>query len=230
MIKVVCFDFFNTLAFFDPPREDVYASIACEMGIKVDRESIASALPDADNYWRKENFKSPIRQREEEDKISAYIEYGTRILKNAKTPVTPQQVLTVLGKAFSVGFKFISFEDAIPALKRVKAKNLKAGLISNVGQEIDSYCDELGFSPFLDFKVTSFEVGYDKPRPEIFKLALERAKVDPSEAIFVGDQYEQDVVGARGVGMYPILLDRNSSSIYHDCPVIHTLYEIEKFL
>jgi putative hydrolase of the HAD superfamily len=230
MIKVVCFDFFNTLAFFDPPREDVYASIAREMGVNVDRESIASALPDADNYWRKENFKSPIRQREEKDKISAYIEYGTRILKNAKTPVTPQQVLNILGKAFSIGFRFISFEDALPALKKVKAKNLKTGLISNVGQDIDSYCDELGFSPFLDFKVTSFEVGYDKPSPEIFELALKKAKAAPSETIFIGDQYEQDVVGARSVGIFPVLLDRNNSSINRDCPVIHTLHEIDKFL
>jgi len=223
MIKAVFFDFFNTLAYFDPPREDTYASIAIKLGVEVTPAMIALALPEADAYWRGENFKQPVRQREQDDKVAIYREYGVRIL--AGTGATPDQALQMLGTAFSNGWVFKSFPDAIPALRLVKEKKLITGLISNVGQEIDSYCRELGFEPFLDYKVTSFEVGYDKPRPEIFQLALDKAGVNAKDSIFIGDVYEQDIVGAKGVGMKAILVSRNGSTAY-DCIVISDLSQV----
>lgn len=230
MIKAVFFDFFNTLAYFDPPREEFYARFASEHGIKITPSAIAEALPAADQYWRQENFRSPIRERPDKEKFATYTEYALRIFKNAGTHVSPDVALQILGKAFKVGFKFVPFSDAVPALKAVKGRNLTAGVISNVGQEIDGYCIEMGFAPYLDFKITSYEVGYDKPHPQIFLQALERAGVKADEALYIGDQYDQDVVGARGAGMNPILLERNGGSEKRDCPTIHSLSEIENFL
>jgi len=112
----------------------------------------------------------------------------------------------------------------------MKARKLKTGLISNVGQEIDSYCIELGFAPYLDFKVTSFEVGFDKPHPEIFQRALDKAGIKAGDSLFIGDQYDQDIVGARGVGMNPILIDRKNGAAKLDCPVIKSLSEVVNFL
>ena len=223
MIKAVFFDFFNTLAYFDPPRETTYADIAVALGVKVTPAGIAAALPEADAYWRSENFKQPVRQREQDDKVVVYREYGSRIL--AGTGATPDQALQMLATAFSRGWVFKSFADAVPALRLVKERKLVTGLISNVGQEIDSYCRELGFEPFLDYKVTSFDVGYDKPRPEIFQLALDKAGIKAHESIFIGDVYEQDIVGARGVGMTPILISRNGATV-NDCIVISDLSQV----
>jgi HAD superfamily hydrolase (TIGR01549 family) len=223
MIKAVFFDFFNTLAYFDPPREDTYSCIAADLGVKVTPAMITAALPEADAYWRAENFKKPVRRREQDDKIAVYKEYGVRIL--AGTGATPEQALQMLATAFSRGWVFKSFPDSLPALKLVKQRKLVTGLISNVGQEIDSYCRELGFEPYLDYKVTSFEVGFDKPRPEIFQLALNRAGVRAAESVFVGDVYEQDIVGARGVGMKPVLINRDGAASY-DCIVITDLSRV----
>jgi FMN phosphatase YigB (HAD superfamily) len=223
MIKAVFFDFFNTLAYFDPPREQTYSEIALSLGIKATADMITAALPEADAYWRAENFKQPVRQREQDDKVAVYKEYGSRIL--AGTGATPDQALQMLATAFSRGWVFKSFPDSVPALKLVNEKKMITGLISNVGQEIDSYCRELGFEPYLDYKVTSFEVGFDKPRPEIFQLALDRAGVRADESIFIGDVYEQDIVGARGVGMKPILISRNGLTSY-DCIVISDLSSV----
>jgi FMN phosphatase YigB (HAD superfamily) len=230
MIKAVCFDFFNTLAYFEPSREETYSKIASEFGLAVTPEAVGTALPEADNYWRLENFKSPIRERPDKEKYATYTEYAMRILKGADSPSSPEQALQVLGRAFAIGFKFKAFEDSLDALKAVKSQGLKTGVISNIGQEIDSYCIELGFAQYLDFKVTSFEVGYDKPRPEIFLLALEKAGVLPAEAIFIGDQYEQDILGARGVGMKPVLIDRKGSNHKWECQVINSLLRIPEII
>jgi len=227
MIKAVFFDFFNTLAYFDPPREDTYSGIAFTLGVNVTSAVIAAALPEADAYWRSENFKKPVREREQDDKLAVYREYGSRIL--AGTGATSDQALQMLASAFSRGWVFKSFPDAVPALKQVKERKLITGLISNVGQEIDSYCRELGFEPFLDYKVTSFEVGYDKPRPEIFQLALDKAGIKAGDSIFIGDVYEQDIVGAKGVGMKPILISRNGGTNY-DCIMISDLSQVLDYI
>jgi len=74
-------------------------------------------------------------------------------------------------------------------------------------------------------------VGADKPEPAIFLAALERAGVNAAEAVHVGDQYKLDVVGARGVGINPILIDRYD--LYpevSDCPRIRSLTELAQYL
>jgi len=90
---------------------------------------------------------------------------------------------------------------------------------------------KLGLEPYLDVIVTSEEAGADKPNPIIFQAALQRAGVDASEAVHVGDQYKMDVVGARGVGVNPILIDRyNLYPEGSDCPRICNLTELAGYL
>ena len=69
-------------------------------------------------------------------------------------------------------------------------------------------CRDLGMAPYLDFCLTSEEVGVEKPDPAIFVAALDRAGVKPGEAVHVGDQPRSDLVGARGAGLHAVLLDR----------------------
>jgi putative hydrolase of the HAD superfamily len=55
--------------------------------------------------------------------------------------------------------------------------------------------------------VDSGAVGIEKPDPRIFAMALALADVAPDEALYVGDLYPVDVVGARRAGLEPVLLD-----------------------
>jgi HAD superfamily hydrolase (TIGR01509 family) len=58
-----------------------------------------------------------------------------------------------------------------------------------------------GVTELFDTIVVSDEIGWRKPRPEIFEAALERVAVRPAEALFVGDRADIDVVGAQRLGM-----------------------------
>jgi putative hydrolase of the HAD superfamily len=134
-------------------------------------------------------------------------------------------------KVFQNGLKFELYDDALPTLKHLKEHNLILGLISNLGQEAASIYQNLGLQPYLDFEVTSFEAGHDKPDPEIFLTALEKAQVKAEEAMYVGDQYDLDIVGARGVGMKAVFIDRNDSfPEITDCPRIHSLTEVVEYI
>jgi predicted HAD superfamily phosphohydrolase YqeG len=55
--------------------------------------------------------------------------------------------------------------------------------------------------------VDSGQVGSEKPDTEIFRIALERAGVEPTAVVHVGDMVSTDVVGATAAGIVPIHLD-----------------------
>ena len=82
-------------------------------------------------------------------------------------------------------------------------------MISNIDSEITPLFDKLKLTPLLPVVVTSRDTGYHKPQPEIFMEAAKRAGIKADEAMFIGDQYQIDVLGAEGGGMQGVLLDRN---------------------
>ena len=85
--------------------------------------------------------------------------------------------------------------------------------------------------PYLDMVLSSQEIGSAKPDPLIFIAALKKLNVQAREAIYIGDQYETDVLGARGAGINPILIDRFDLYLQiSDCPRIRSLSEVLKYL
>ena len=72
--------------------------------------------------------------------------------------------------------------------------------------------------------VVSADVGWCKPRPEIFAEALRQMGVSPAEAIFVGDTPEADVIGAQGMGLDVIWIDRGTVPLPPETPApTHTV-------
>lgn len=104
-------------------------------------------------------------------------------------------------------YKLKLFDDVLPAINQL-GQDYLLGLVSNVDNDIRPTLDELGLSGLLGVVVTSRETGFAKPRPEIFFEAARQADLRPGEVIFVGDQINIDITGARQTGMKPVLIDR----------------------
>jgi putative hydrolase of the HAD superfamily len=102
----------------------------------------------------------------------------------------------------------VLYQDVIPALTEIKNKGLISGLISNVDKDVTTMLQKLQIKSLLDVVITSQDVGFTKPNPEIFKAATKKAGIEASEAIYIGDQYKIDVVGANNAGLSGVLLDR----------------------
>jgi len=235
VIKAIFFDWFNTLARYDPPREELLSQALSELGINAAAEKVRQGLAAADKYLFDENFINPIRKRSREEQAQLYIRHQEIMLTEIGVDVTKQPDL--VGKTLmrvrelSRGLHFVLFEDVLPTLKTLKKQKLILGLLTNLDRDMTPLCRELGLEPYLDFVVTSGEVNSDKPNAPIFLAALERAEVTPAEAIHIGDQYKVDVIGARGVGITPLLLDRyDLSPDVNDCPRLHSLAEVPQYL
>lgn len=76
--------------------------------------------------------------------------------------------------------------------------------------------DREGIAPLFETVVISDEVGWRKPKPVIFETALDRMGLRPAEALFVGDRADIDVIGARGVGMPTVWINREASGLPED--------------
>lgn len=233
MIKAVFFDWFNTLAHYYPPREELERQTLSELGFNVSPQVINRGFYLADKNFYEENARLPIRLRSLEEQLTIYSRFQVIILQEAR--ITPAQdlVMKMMGRMRELNstMKFVLYDDVLPALKAVKDMKLTTGLLTNLQSEINSMCIKLGIAYLLDFVVTSGEVGADKPQPPIFLKALELAKVKPEEAVHVGDQYVNDVKGAQAVGIGAILLDRdNLYPEITDCPRIKSLVEVTNYL
>ena len=231
MIKAVFFDFYNTLINYDPPREELEARALKEFGVEVRPEVFRRPLVIADEFIYREHASSPLSKRSKEEMKVIYAKYQGIVLKEAGIEASPQLIGGILGKWQQWKYKLVLFADVLPTLAHLGVLGLILGLISNVDHDIAQTCQELGLTALLQVVVTSQEVGFNKPQPEIFLAALKRAGVKSAESIYVGDQHQIDVVGANGAGMRGILLDRYGYFEEKvDCPRIHSLSEVVEYL
>ena len=102
---------------------------------------------------------------------------------------------------------FDLYEDALPVLAELRAHGLKIGLVSNGASDLDTFVADHGLE--VDAAIGSRAHGKTKPDPTIFRAVLERLGVEPQEAAMVGDSREDDIDGARALGMQAFLLDRD---------------------
>ena len=231
MIKSAFFDLYQTLVRYDPPREELQSRALKDFDINVRPEVFRRPIVIADQFMYQQLARSPLGQRSDEDKLALYAQYQEILLKEAGVKASRQLILGVLGKMRQFDMKLAIFDDVVPALTYLKDRGIVLGLISNVDRDVTPLLGELGLAPLLQVIVTSQEVGWNKPQPEIFYEALRRAMMQASEAIYVGDQYEIDIVGASNAGIKGLLLDRGGYvEGTLDCPKIYSLSQVAEYL
>lgn len=133
--------------------------------------------------------------------------------------------------------------QALPVLNTGAAEVLdglggqyRLGLICNTGRVpgtmLKIILQRLGILDHFDVLTFSDLVGIRKPDPHIFRVTLDPLGVAPDRAMHVGDTIDTDVLGARGVGMWAVLLGSSEASLPDDTRVraIETLVELPQIL
>jgi len=65
-----------------------------------------------------------------------------------------------------------------------------------------------GLDGIIDLTVISEKAGVKKPNREIFHLALSELKVSAGDAVFLGDSWKNDVLGAGSAGIPAVWFNR----------------------
>lgn len=121
--------------------------------------------------------------------------------------------------------------DGAPSgVDALRAAGLRLALVSNAEPRLRLKLDELDLARRFDHLSISGEIGAEKPDSRIFHDALEALGASPDHAVHVGDLYEVDVVGARGVGIAAILVDASDLSADRDVTRIRSLADLPRLL
>jgi putative hydrolase of the HAD superfamily len=114
-------------------------------------------------------------------------------------------------------------------LKDLKKLGLMLGILSN-GAYIDKAMryEFLNLKRYIDILVSTDLVRRDKPSPRAFKYIIEKLHVKPEETVFIGDEMEADIKGAKGVGMIAIYNKWNDQKLNHTDKSIKPDYVVTK--
>ena len=98
-------------------------------------------------------------------------------------------------------------EGIVEFLEYLREQEVRTGVISNIsfnGRVVEQRIRGLFPEHNFEFILATSEYLFRKPNKRIFRLALEKADLEPEDAWYIGDQYECDIVGAAGAGLFPV--------------------------
>jgi len=210
-------------------RDRIFRRVLSEEGREASLERIHSAYMDSESWWLKaygDRVMTPEQTRE------AYRDLDERTFMSLYPNEEHEEALRVsklVRKRWPELDSEIPLElypDVEPTLTKLANDGYFLGLISNAPPDTARVVEVLGLRKYLRSVVISGDVGYSKPHPEIFRIALREAGVNPVDAIHVGDFFEADIIGARNAGIKGLLIDRESSQSGLDCPRMKSLGEV----
>lgn len=206
-VRAILFDAGNTVLF---PRVDVLATDLTRRGYPATVEDFYQA--EREGKRKLDEWLWPqLRAGKPPSKADYYYwrEYLNALVLTVGVPeVKRQEVISRLAAKFSeIGVWSRIFPGAQEYLQELRRRGYILGVISNSLGLIEHQLRAVGLAECFEFIVDSHYVGFEKPHPEIFRLALEKSGSGPSETLFVGDLYSTDIGGAQGAGLGGILMD-----------------------
>lgn len=229
-ITTVFLDLYQTLAYFHPPREERIARILRDMGLSGDESRLHEAYLAADEYHTVANIEKPMCLRTEEERRQVYTRYQQVVLDKIGLGQVDNLAERIYQKYWGLKRDLRLFSDVEPTLTNLRRDGYKLGLITNVTNDPAEDIERILLKEHFDVVIASCVVGFEKPAPEIFQLALDALGVPAGEAVHVGDQYLADVKGAEAAGIEAILLDRYNLQEGRHPLRIRSLAELESLV
>ncbi|MEM3769666.1 MAG: HAD family hydrolase [Candidatus Bathyarchaeia archaeon] len=123
------------------------------------------------------------------------------------------------------------YPEVPEVLQKLRERKMKMGIITNTFKyDLEKVLSKLNLKGFFDVEVCIDVAGKAKPEKEIFNYALKKLGLQPSEVVFVGDEFEIDYEGALKAGLNAFLIDRENKIVDGNIKKIKNLKEILHFV
>ncbi len=210
--EVTLFDLGSTLIYFDGSMPDVVmrgnerlTEALVNQGYRLDKKFVMAFRRDLRDYFHQRDV----------DFLEYTVEQVLRqtLQKFGYSDVPPVHLKAALREMYALTQAHWKLEDdALPVLDQLKKRGYRLGLISNAADADDARAliDRYQLDAWFEQVLISAEVGYRKPHPHIFELALKHFGVQPDEAVMVGDKLGADVLGAKNVGLASVWITRRA--------------------
>lgn len=163
------------------------------------------ALEKAVKQYIKANPRTDITSQEA---FTAYFRALYRhVFETLAFPGDIEQTLDKLAALWREGKHLRLFDDAHSAIQLLTDAGFHLGIITNWDNSLEPLLNRLGVKESFEIILSSCQVGYAKPDPAIFHMALNQAGILPTQAWFLGDQPQVDIEPAAQLGIKTICVD-----------------------
>lgn len=212
--KIVVFDLDNTLI----DRQRAFTEML--------NERIEMTLPEHKKHLKKQAIED-ILLWDDNGTVSRSISFKNYCEKYEVSCMTSKE-LTDYWTTISGSVVYL-FDDVMEVLSALK-QDYRLAILTN-GSPISQRrkLESTGILPFFELSVVSGEVGIDKPDHRIFDYMCEHLNASAEECLYIGDNYLNDVLGARNAGWDAIYLNRLGLKS-DEKQMISNLHELKQLL
>jgi HAD superfamily hydrolase (TIGR01549 family) len=229
MIKAIFFDLDGTLRHSVPSGGDVFTDYARTLGFHITHDDRLRAIRWEHLYWANSTDLRDDLLAHSGETENFWIEYSQRrLVALGVAPALAREYAPRVSAHMGTEYKPESVipDEVRKALPELKQAGYILAVLSNRDRPFVELLRTHNISEFFDFSVAAGEVNTYKPDPGLFEHALRVAKVTAQKAVYVGDNYFADVIGARRASLTPILVDPRGIFPEADCITIKTFAEL----
>ncbi len=219
----VFFDVGYTLMALFPSRGDVYAEIAYRHGYNLSPLVIQQNFNQLEEEWNNEKIMSqPVMQASLPTVSEHYAQFNAEILIRSGISKSDKNLAVSIGKeifntVFTDYTRWRTFTDVEKFLKMLKQQGKKLAVVENWDNRLGSFMKKWRLDSYFEFILAGGGFDLRKPNPQLFELALQKARIKPNAALHIGDMYVDDVLGAKKAHITPLLFDVSRRFINKDC-------------
>ena len=226
-ILCVAFDAVGTLIYPDPPVAEVYARIGRKYGSELSETEVGDRFREA--FHKMYSGRTATDEGLERWKWRMIVNLVFRFHEAEKTENCFEELFEHFGQASS----WRCYPDVEATLSELESRSLQLVLASNFDRRAHSICEGLAELAPLKTRVVSSEVGVHKPARGFYRALLEQTGLVPERVLMVGDDWNNDVIGAMESGLKVVYLDRSlapSNQRIQIAKTIHSLTELLELL
>jgi putative hydrolase of the HAD superfamily len=230
-IRTVFFDAGFTLLHPSPSILVVCQQVCQQLGLHIDLNQLQQGMENAEKFRFRQLQSNRFVWADEQAIAEFWFSYYRSLLQPLlaeQDQARLDQLVRAITEEFEKHTNWQLYPDVKPTLEACRAKGYSLGVISDWNVALGPLLRQFDLTQYFDCLVISAVARHAKPSPTLYDMALERANAIPDYTIHIGDSYIHDVLGARAVGITPILLDRTDSLAENkvDCLLVHSLYEL----
>lgn len=126
-----------------------------------------------------------------------------------------------------------TFDSVKEELEKLVSEGFRLGVISNWDKTAVPLLEQFKLWSLFENIIISSEVGCEKPDLKIFQIAMDQASVSPDDCLYVGDNYYDDGVGSRKIGMDFVIINPYGDlgvEELEDCNIISDIGHLREYL
>ena len=204
----IVFDAVGTLIYPEPEVAVVYSQVGRQFGSRLSQRKVSARFRAVFEELEVRDRAGELRTSEEFE-FARWREIVGRVLDDSADSAG---CFAELYAHFARPSSWRVFPDVAPVFEELSSRGVKLALASNFDRRLFEITRQLQPLNLCSHIVVSSQVGYRKPHPEFFAAIAAAIGSAPERIVYVGDDPESDVAGARSVGMRAVLLDRRGQA------------------